>query len=184
MIVDLNNTSEYEKQIIHLDSANGISNSANAFDFYIKFENPIKNISSVKIIEASIVLNTIETTDVTSYRTLNFDDIFYIELNNYDRIFYYKNTPTTFNTHKYFEAISYNHTDYHTNALSRFRNFYSLASSNWTDPTIYTLNPIEQNCTRFTIKIRDKNLNILNKLVEESFKLTICVYTIKKNIYG
>ena len=184
MIVDLNNTSEYEKQIIHLDSANGISNSANAFDFYIKFENPIKNISSVKIIEASIVLNTIETTDVTSYRTLNFDDIFYIELNNYDRIFYYKNTATTFNTHKYFEAISYNHADYHTNALSRFRNFYSLASSNWTDPTIYTLNPIEQNCTRFTIKIRDKNLNILNKLVEESFKLTICVYTIKKNIYG
>ena len=184
MIVDLNNTSEYEKQIIHLDSANGISNSANAFDFYIKFENPIKNISSVKIIEASIVLNTIETTDVTSYRNLNFDDIFYIELNNYDRIFYYKNTATTFNTHKYFEAISYNHADYHTNALSRFRNFYSLASSNWTDPTIYTLNPIEQNCTRFTIRIRDKNFNILNKLVEESFKLTICVYTIKKNIYG
>ena len=58
MIVDLNNTSEYEKQIIHLDSANGIYNSANAFDFYIKFENPIKNISSVKILEASIVLNT------------------------------------------------------------------------------------------------------------------------------
>ena len=184
MIVDLNNTSEYDKQIIHLDSANGIYNSTDAFDFYIKFENPIKNISSVKIIEASIVLNTIETTDVTSYRTLNFDDIFYIELNNYDRIFYYKNTATTFNTHKYFEAISYNHADYHTNALSRFRNFYSLASSNWTDPTIYTLNPIEQNCTRFTIRIRDKNFNILNKLVEESFKLTICVYTIKKNIYG
>ena len=179
MIVDLNNTSEYEKQIIHLDSANGIYNSANAFDFYIKFENPIKNISSVKILEASIVLNT-----KNSYRTLNFDDIFYIELNNYDRIFYYKNTPTTFNTHKYFEAISYNHADYHINALSRFRNFYSLASSNWTDPTIYTLNPIEQNCTRFTIRIRDKNFNILNKLVEESFKLTICVYTIKKNIYG
>ena len=136
MIVDLNNTSEYEKQIIHLDSANGISNSANAFDFYIKFENPIKNISSVKIIEASIVLNTIETTDVTSYRTLNFDDIFYIELNNYDRIFYYKNTATTFNTHKYFEAISYNHTDYHTNALSRFRNFYSLASTDSTTSKI------------------------------------------------
>ena len=183
MIVDLNNTSEYEKQIIHLDSANGIYNSADAFDFYIKFENPIKNISSVKIIEASIVLNTIENA-ITSYRTLNFDDIFYIELNNYDRIFYYKNTQTTFNTYKYFEAISYNHADYHTNALSRFRNFYSLASSNWTDPTIYTLNPIEQNCTRFTIRIRDKNFNILNKLVEESFKLTICVYTIKKNIYG
>ena len=83
MIVDLNNTSEYEKQIIHLDSANGIYNDANTFDFYIKFENPIRNISSVKIIEASIVLNT-----KNSNRTLNFDDIFYIELNNYDRIFY------------------------------------------------------------------------------------------------
>ena len=87
MIVDLNNTSEYEKQIIHLDSANGIYNSADAFDFYIKFENPIKNISSVKILEASIVLNT----KIGNRTTLSFDDIFYIELNNYDRIFYYKN---------------------------------------------------------------------------------------------
>lgn len=179
MIVDLNNTSEYDKQMILLDSANGIYNSVNEFDFYIKFENPIKNISSVKIIDTSIVLNS-----KNGNRTLDYDDIYYIELNNYDRIISYKNTATTFNTHKYFEAISYNHADYHTNALSKFRNFYSLTSSNWTDPTVYTLNPIEQNCTRFTIKIRDKNLNILNKLVDESFKLTICVYTIKKNIYG
>lgn len=179
MIVDLNNTSEYDKQIILLDSANGIYNTENAFDFYIKFENPIRNISSVKIIDASIILNT-----KNGHRILDYDDTFYIELNNYDRIVYYKNTATTFNTHKYFEAISYNHADYHKNALSKFLNFYSLASSNWTDPTVYTLNPIEQNCTRFTIKIRDKNLNILNKLTEESFKLTICVYTIKKYIYG
>jgi hypothetical protein len=179
MIVDLNNTSEYDKQIIHLDSANGIYNSADAFDFYIKFENPIKNISSVKILEASIILNT-----KNGNRTLNYDDIYYFELNNYDRIISYKNTATTFNTYKYFDAIQYNYTDHITNNLSKFKIFYSLGSSNWTDPTIYTLNPIEQNCRRFTIKIRDKNFNILNKLVEESFKLTICVYTIKKNIYG
>jgi hypothetical protein len=180
MIVDLNNTSEYDKQIIHLDSANGIYNSADAFDFYIKFENPIKNISSVKILEASIILNT-----KNGHRTtLNFDDIYYFELNNYDRVISYKNTATTFNTYKYFDAIQYNHADHNTNHLSKFKLFYSLGSSNWTDPTIYTLNPIEQNCTRFTIRIRDKNFNILNKLVEESFKLTICVYTIKKNIYG
>ena len=66
-----------KKQIIHLDSANGIYNSADAFDFYIKFENPIKNISSVKILEASIVLNT----KIGNRTTLSFDDIFYIELN-------------------------------------------------------------------------------------------------------
>ncbi len=77
------------------------------FDFYIEFENPIKNITSIKILDTSIVLNT-----KNGDRNLNYDDIYYIELNNYDRIISYKNTATTFNTYKYFEAISYNHSSF------------------------------------------------------------------------
>jgi hypothetical protein len=174
MIVDLNNTTEYDKQIIYLDSNNATFNTTGFFDFYIDFENPIKNISSVKIIEASIILDR---------SNLDYNDIYHIELNDYHRInTYVKNKGATY---KYFDAIPYNHADYHTNGSPfKFKIFYALTSSNWTDPTIYTLNPIEHNVRRFNIKIRDKNFDILNKINGESFKMTICVYTIKKNIYG
>ena len=173
MIVDLNNTTDYDKQIIYLDSNNGTFNITGFFDFYIDFENPFKNISSVKIIESSIILDR---------SNLDYNDIYYIELNDYHRInTYVKDKGSTF---KYFDAISYNHADYHTNGSCKFKNFYTLTSSNWTDPTLYILNPIAHNTRRFNIKIRDKNFAILNKLEGESFKLAICVYTIKKNIYG
>jgi hypothetical protein len=174
MIVDLNNTTEYDKQIIYLDSNNATFNTTGFFDFYIDFENPIKNISSVKIIEASVILKR---------SNLDYNDIYHIELNDYHRIStYVKNKGATF---KYFDAIPYNDADYRSNGSAfKFKIFYALTSSNWTDPTLYTLNPIEHNVKRFNIKIRDKNFAILNKINEESFKMTICVYTIKKNIYG
>jgi len=173
MIVDLNNTTEYDKQIIYLDSNNATFNTSGFFDFYIDIENPIKNISSIKIIEASIILNR---------SNLDYNDIYYFELNDYNRIStYIKNKGSSYN---YFDAIPYNHADYHTNGSCKFKIFYALTSSNWTDPTLYTLNPIEHNTKRFNIKIKDKTFALLNKLNGESFKLTICVYTIKKNIYG
>ena len=173
MIVDLDNTTDYDKKIIYLDSNSGTFNTTGVFDFYIDFENPFKNISSVKIIEASIILDR---------SNLDYNDIYYVELNDYHRInTFVKDKGSTF---KYFEAIPYNHADYHTNGSCKFKNFYTLTSSNWTDPTLYTLNPIAHNTRRFNIRIRDKNFAILNKLNGESFKLTICIYNIKKNIYG
>ena len=178
MNVDLNNTNEYDKQVIFLDSKNGTYNNNNSFDFYIKFEDPIKNISNVKIIDASLILKSSES------RTLNNDDIYYIELNEYHRTFsYIKDKNMTF---KYFDNIYYNKSDHNatTGQLSKFKVSYPATLSNWTDPSLYTLNPIAHNITRFTIKIKDKNLNVLTKLSGESFNMTICVYTIKKNIYG
>lgn len=174
MIVDLNNTTEYDKQIICLDSNDGTYNTTNIFDFYINFENPIKNISSVKIIDAEIILKS---------KTLNYDDVFYIELNDYHRVLrYIKSKDATF---KYFDSIPFDKGYYKTtDDFNKFKIFYSLSSSNWTDPTLHILNPIEHNVRRFNIKIKDKNLNILNKLDGETFKITICAYTIKKNIYG
>ena len=57
MIVDLNNTSEYDKQIIYLDSRNGIFTNENDFSFNIKFDDKLKNLTSVKIIESTLLLN-------------------------------------------------------------------------------------------------------------------------------
>jgi len=177
MNVNLNNTNDYDKQVIFLDSKNGTYNDNNTFDFYIKFEEPIKNISNIKIIDASLILKSSES------RTLNNDDIYYIELNEYHRTFsYIKDRNMTF---KYFDNIYYNKSEHNvtTGELSKFKVSYPTTLLNWTDPSLYTLNPIAHNITRFTIKIKDKNLNVLTKLSGESFNMTICVYTIKKNIY-
>jgi len=177
MNVNLNNTNDYDKQVIFLDSKNGTYNDNNTFDFYIKFEEPIKNISNVKIIDASLILKSSLT------RTLNNDDIYYIELNEYHRTFSYIKDKNM--TYKYFDNIYYDKSEHNatTGELSKFKVSYPSGLSNWTDPSLYTLNPIAHNITRFTIKIKDKNLNVLTKLSGESFNMTICVYTIKKNIY-
>ena len=180
MNVDLNNTNEYDKQVIFLDSKNGTYNDNKSFDFYIKFEDPIKNISNVKIIDASLILKYLTT------RILNNDDIYYIELNDYHRTFSYINILDKNMTFKYFDHIYYNKSDHNETAgkLSKFKVSYPATLSNWTDPSLYTLNPIAHNITRFTIKIKNKDLNVLTKEEEDSFNMTICVYTIKKNIYG
>ena len=68
MNVDLNNTNEYDKQVIFLDSKNGTYNDNKSFDFYIKFEDPIKNISNVKIIDASLILKSLI---ILSYFVIN-----------------------------------------------------------------------------------------------------------------
>ena len=180
MNVDLNNTNEYDKQVIFLDSKNGTYNDNNSFDFYIKFEDPIKNISNVKIIDASLILKSLAS------RILNNDEIYYIELNDYHRTFSYINILDKNMTFKYFDHIYYNKSDHNETLgkLSKFKVSYPATLSNWTDPSLYTLNPIAHNITRFTIKIKDKDLNVLTKEDGDSFNMTICVYTIKKNIYG
>lgn len=126
-------------------------------------------------------------------RRITYNSTFYVELNNYDRVHSYINkydscnSIVNYNTVKCFDTLNYAGTTESSLVLYKIKNYYSLASSNWTDPTVYILNPPETSCNRFTITIRDKDFNILkfgDYLNEESFNMTICVYTIKKNIYG
>ena len=126
-------------------------------------------------------------------RRITYNSTFYVELNNYDRVHSYINkydscnTVVNYNTVKFFDTLNYAGATESSLVLYKIKNYYSLASSNWTDPTVYILNPPETSCNRFTITIRDKDFNILkfgDYLNEESFNMTICDYTIKKNIYG
>ena len=126
-------------------------------------------------------------------RRITYNSTFYVELNNYDRVHSYIakydscNSVVNYNTVKFFDTLNYSGTTESSLVLYKIKNYYSLASSNWTDPTVYILNPPETSCNRFTITIRDKDFNILkfgDYLNEESFNMTICAYTIKKNIYG
>ena len=126
-------------------------------------------------------------------RRITYNSTFYVELNNYDRVHSYIakydpcNSVVNYNTVKFFDTLNYSGTTESSLILYKIKNYYSLTSSNWTDPTVYILNPPETSCNRFTITIRDKDFNILklgDYLNEESFNMTICAYTIKKNIYG
>ena len=126
-------------------------------------------------------------------RRITYNSTFYVELNNYDRVHSYINkydscnTVVNYNTVKFFDTLNYSGTTESSLVLYKIRNYYSITSSNWTDATVHILNPPETSCNRFTITIRDKDFNILkfgDYLNEESFNMTICVYTIKKNIYG
>ena len=126
-------------------------------------------------------------------RRITYNSTFYVELNNYDRIHSYINkydscnSIVNYNTIKYFDTLNYSGATESSLVLYKIKNYYSITSSNWTDATIHILNPPETSCNRFTITIRDKDFNILkfgDYLNEESFNMTICAYTIKKNIYG
>jgi hypothetical protein len=126
-------------------------------------------------------------------KRITYNSTFYVELNNYDRIHSYINkydscnSIVNYNTIKYFDTLNYSGTTESSLVLYKIKNYYSITSSNWTDATIHILNPPETSCNRFTITIRDKDFNILkfgDYLNEESFNMTICAYTIKKNIYG
>ena len=124
-------------------------------------------------------------------KRVTYNNTYYIELNNFYRIFSYINKKNkcdntyTNNTIKYFDSLNYNGSIDSNLELYKFRNYYSLISADWTDPALYILNPPETSCNRFTITIRDKDFNIIKYDPNgESFNMTICVYTIKKNIYG
>jgi len=171
MQVSLDNSTDYDKKIIYIESSSGIFPD-DKFNFYIDMTEPIKNIVFIRIMNTQIITNQV----------LISDNVFYIELNDYDRSVSYMKTNTgDFNTIKYFESIQYTGEPVDGNKyISKI--IYPVGCVNWSDPSVYVLNPPEPSLKRFNITIRDKDYNMINSNLIYSFKLTICVYNIKKNI--
>jgi len=175
MQVSLDNSTDYDKKIIYIESSSGIFSDDN-FNFYIDMTEPIKNIVFIRIMNIQIVTNQLYLSD----------DVFYIELNDYERAVSYMKTENDndndyLNTRKYFEIIQLSEEPIDGNKyVSRI--IYPVGWVNWSDPAVYVLNPPEPSLKRFNITIRDKNYNIVNRNLIHSFKLTICVYNIKKNV--
>jgi len=193
MSVDLNNTFKYDKIIINLNSSNCLFNpiNENKADYYINLVDPLKNIIYIKILKASV-----STANTISNLKYNKFDPIYIAINDYDRsLSYIKNTQITttsnyyigptltnvytsnivFNSVNYFDLIPYsltNHSD-----IS-----YNQSSFDWSDPSVYILNPPEQNLKRFNIQIKDKNFNFFENSILIDFNLSICVYVIKNRV--
>jgi len=207
------NTAPGATLIKTLDSGNTLRNTfVNASDttnIEITKEQ-LRTITTAKLVSGNYISIPINGTDTFYYipktmyfktaklyfkpvRRITYNSTFYVELNNYDRVHSYINkydscnTVVNYNTIKYFDTLNYSGTTESSLVLYKIRNYYSITSSNWTDATVHILNPPETSCNRFTITIRDKDFNILkfgDYLNEESFNMTICAYTIKKNIYG
>jgi hypothetical protein len=253
MNVDLNNTSEYDKTVIYLDSRNSRGNNSADFEFYINFNDPLKNVFAIKLENISIVSNVLGS----------LQDMYFLQINDYERSTSYISSGDSdgdFNIVKYFDAIPYKGTiysggiyyvrivnggyGYTKNAVVGFsdpsdggtmpvasvkvnsvgtitqiimknigagynsspsmfitdvegsaefegvpviNNYISNVShissaTNFSDPTIYVLNPPEPNLTRFQISLRDKHFKKIAKSDINYLNLSICVYSIKKNV--
>jgi hypothetical protein len=191
MNVDLNNTFKYDKIVINLNSSNCLPVTENITNYYINLPEPLKNIIYIKIINTSIL----STNSIISTLSYNKYDPIYISINDYDRsISYNKRTHVTtsnywidnvrygldssnivFDPKKYFDVIQYSGSDYSDRA-------YSQSSFDWTDPTVYILNPPDPNLRRFNIEIRDKNFELFETSIIQDFNLSFCAYLIKNRV--
>jgi hypothetical protein len=189
--VDLNNSFKYDKVVINLNSSNCLVNDPNATNYYINLVEPLRNVIYVKMLKASVLTNN----TIVPLLSYNKYDPIYISVNDYDRsISYIKSTQVlnsnyvlnsvpkvlstsnvVFDTAKYFDIIPYSKETF--SEIS-----YSQASFDWTDPSVYILNPPEPNLRRLNIEIRDKSFNLFNTSVLTDFNLSICAYLIKNRV--
>lgn len=190
-IVDLNNTFKYDKIVINLNSSNCLANNSNIANYYINLVEPLKNVIYIKMIKASVFANN----SIVPTLSYNKYDPIYIGLNDYDRsVSYIKNTQVStsnytinnivnisytsnviFDSAKYFDIIPYSNDTF--SEIS-----YSQSSFDWTDPTVYILNPPEQNLRRINIEIKDKKFIPFNTSILTDFNLSICAYLIKNRV--
>jgi hypothetical protein len=189
--VDLNNSFKYDKVVINLNSSNCLVNNPSATNYYINLVEPLRNVIYVKMLKASVLTNN----TIVPLLSYNKYDPIYIAVNDYDRsVSYIKSTQVlnsnyvlnsvpkvlstsnvVFDTAKYFDIIPYS-----KDTFSEIS--YSQASFDWTDPSVYILNPPEPNLRRLNIEIRDKSFNLFDTSVLTDFNLSICAYIIKNRV--
>jgi hypothetical protein len=66
---NLNNTFEYDKHVINIDSTQGINNNGNDFGYYIKFDEVFKNVVALQIMNVAVVIPSISSTPITNPAT-------------------------------------------------------------------------------------------------------------------
>jgi hypothetical protein len=170
---DLNNTFKYDKVVINLNSQNCLTTDANKTSYYVDLTEPLRNVIYVKIIRASVI--AVETTmEQSPLSYLQYDPI-HIVINDYNRSASYLKTNGYFNNINYFDLIPYSGTN--NSDIS-----YSQSSFDWTDPSVYILNPPEPNLRRLNIEIRDKTFKLFDTSVLTNFNLSICIYYIKNRV--
>ena len=189
---DLNNAFKYDKIILSIDGKSCSSINPTKSSYYLDLLEPLRNVVYIKIL--SITIPNSGSFD-TLYNMEKYDPI-YICLNDYNRsktyinsvnistsnylnsngVTSYKDTSNLlFNTVDYFDYVPYSGGNFSTIS-------YTQSSFDWTDPSVYILNPPEPNLRRLNIEIKDKVFNLFDTTTLTGFNLTICVYFIKNRV--
>ena len=72
---NLNNTFEYDKHVINIDSVQGVDNNGNNFGYYIKFDEVFKNVVALQIMNVAVVIPSVPVTTTTTTTTTITEDI-------------------------------------------------------------------------------------------------------------
>jgi hypothetical protein len=153
------------------------------------------------MLKASVTTDNSITNSPLSYTK---NDPIYISINDYDRsLSYFKSTQSfvtsnyynagvltnifedriVFNSKNYFDLIQFNDANTGTNSHNHSEISYTQTSFDWTDPSVYILNPPEQNLKRLNIQIKDKKYDLFTTpTVLVNFNLSICIYVIKNRV--
>ena len=174
-----NNTSDYK--IILIDSSNVFytNNDTSKFDFYINFNEPLKDVYKIKILYDAVSFTTIDLHTSANLED-NLDNI-YINLNDYDRVRSYLINPNTKNVTnlQYFDSIMIDTNKVkaisHIDETTMFNDF----NENEGD---YYLNPVVSQFNRINIQLRDKNNVIIDKNLINRFVMKLCIYYYTKKI--
>lgn len=180
---DLNNAFKYDKIILSIDAKSCLSNKPDKSSYYLDLLEPLKNVVYIKILNAKIMHNGFI---VTLYNYVRYDPI-YISINDYNRSKAYlkkidiisANTSNILlDSVKYFDSVYYGSDGAGDVSLIS----YTQSSFDWSDPTVYILNPPEPNLRRLNIEIKDKTFNLFNTTTITNFNITICIYFMKNRV--
>ena len=174
-----NNTSDYK--IILIDSSNVFytNNDTSKFDFYINFNEPLKDVYKIKILYDAVSFTTIDLH--TSANLVDNLDNIYINLNDYDRVRSYLINPNTKNVTnlQYFDSIMIDTNKVKSIAQFNETTMFNDFNENEGD---YYLNPVVSQFNRINIQLRDKNNVIIDKNLINRFVMKLCIYYYTKKI--
>jgi hypothetical protein len=174
-----NNTSDYK--IILIDSSNVFytNNNTNNYDFYINFNEPLKDVYKIKILYDAV---SFTTTNLHTHENLvnNLDNI-YINLNDYDRVRSYliNHTENTITNLQYFDSIMIDTNK--VKAINQINETTMFNDFNENEGDYY-LNPVVSQFNRINIQLRDKNNVIVTKTLINRFVMKLCIYYYTKKI--
>jgi hypothetical protein len=160
----MDNDNECNYKIVTIDSAVCKYSNTTLQNFYIQLDESLKGVYKIKIL--SLLINV----DNSSFSTIALEPI-YIDLNNYERLI---SKNENHNNLYYFESIIIE------SALSGLGNT-TIKNDYNTYENEYILNPIVPQLSRFTIKLYNKNNQLMTNTQIKRFVMKIAVYYNNRN---
>jgi len=158
---------EYDYKIITIDSDVSKFKDATVCDFYIKLDEPLRNVYKINII--TMLLNITNNSPLITTKAM---EQIYVNLNNYSRLIGMSSTVVNgdnVNINAFDSLIIENKITSGTDTTT-IKNEYLHTDS------IYQLNPINPQLNRFIVKLIDKNNTTIPMSSINRFVMKIGVY--------